>query len=78
MLDGGAPFYNVYKSKDGVWFTVACIEPKFYKNFLQVCLRELHMPEKDYAYLIDNQINQDEWPDMKVVIQDFFRGLKAK
>ena len=34
-LDGGAPFYNVYRSKDGVFYSVGCIEPKFYKNFMQ-------------------------------------------
>lgn len=33
-LDGGAPFYNVYKAKDSVFYSVGCIEPKFYKNFM--------------------------------------------
>lgn len=32
-LDGGAHFYNVYRAKDGVFYSVGCIEPKFYKNF---------------------------------------------
>jgi alpha-methylacyl-CoA racemase len=29
-LDGGAPFYNVYRSKDNIYYAVGCIEPKFY------------------------------------------------
>jgi alpha-methylacyl-CoA racemase len=29
VLDGGAPFYNVYQCADGEWVTVAAIEPKF-------------------------------------------------
>ena len=26
ILDGGAPFYNIYMSKDRKYFTVCCIE----------------------------------------------------
>jgi alpha-methylacyl-CoA racemase len=29
-LDGGAPFYSIYKSKKNVFYAVATIEPKFY------------------------------------------------
>lgn len=29
VLDGGAPFYNVYQCSDGGWVTIAPIEPKF-------------------------------------------------
>lgn len=35
-LDGGAPFYSIYQSKDRKYFAVGCIEPQFYKLFLKV------------------------------------------
>jgi alpha-methylacyl-CoA racemase len=38
MLDGGAPFYTTYESKDHHYFAVGCIERKFYKQFIKVKL----------------------------------------
>jgi alpha-methylacyl-CoA racemase len=34
LLDGGAPFYNIYTCADGRWMSLGCIEPQFYKAFL--------------------------------------------
>jgi alpha-methylacyl-CoA racemase len=34
LLSGGAPFYGVYRCRDGGWFAVGAIEPKFYAQFL--------------------------------------------
>ena len=31
-LNGGAPYYNVYRTKDGKYFTIAAIEPWFWQN----------------------------------------------
>lgn len=36
LLDGGAPMYSIYQSKDRKFFAVGCIEPKFFKLFVQV------------------------------------------
>ncbi len=36
ILDGGAPYYKTYKTKDEKWIAVAAIEEKFYVNFLKV------------------------------------------
>jgi alpha-methylacyl-CoA racemase len=35
MLDGGAPAYDRYRSKDGAWFSVGCIEPQFFAAFVE-------------------------------------------
>lgn len=40
-LDGGAPFYNVYECKDGRWISVGCLEPQFYKVFIETFIKSL-------------------------------------
>ncbi len=34
MLDGGAPWYDVYETKDGKFMAVGAIEPQFYSELL--------------------------------------------
>jgi alpha-methylacyl-CoA racemase len=35
ILDTGAPWYDVYKTKDGKWLSVGAIEARFYGEFVQ-------------------------------------------
>ncbi|GAB2458523.1 CaiB/BaiF CoA transferase family protein [Xylanimonas ulmi] len=35
LLDGGAPFYGVYETRDGRWVAVGAIEPAFYAALLE-------------------------------------------
>ncbi|MBX3539401.1 MAG: CoA transferase [Chelatococcus sp.] len=35
LLDGGAPYYGVYETKDGLYVSIAAIETKFYREFLE-------------------------------------------
>lgn len=35
LLDGGAPFYGVYETKDGLYISIAAIEGKFYREFIE-------------------------------------------
>jgi len=34
VIDGGAPWYNVYQTKDGKWLSVGAIEQRFYAEFV--------------------------------------------
>ncbi|XP_026756943.1 alpha-methylacyl-CoA racemase [Galleria mellonella] len=45
ILDGGAPFYRTYKTKDNKYMAVGALEPKFYSNFL----KGLGLSEDDYS-----------------------------
>ena len=36
ILDSGAPFYDVYLTRDGRWLAVACLEPKFFAEFIRL------------------------------------------
>ncbi len=46
-LNGGAPYYNVYKTKDGGYFSIAAIEPWFWENLCQALEREDLLPHQD-------------------------------
>jgi alpha-methylacyl-CoA racemase len=35
LLDGGAPFYDCYRCKDGGWVAVGALEPQFYRALLE-------------------------------------------
>ncbi|KAJ7637698.1 CoA-transferase family III domain-containing protein [Mycena polygramma] len=50
LLDGGSPFYNVYTCQDGRWMSVGCLEPAFFKAFLEGFVKAF---------------NQKEWPKLK-------------
>jgi alpha-methylacyl-CoA racemase len=36
LLDSGAPFYDVYETKDGKWVSIGSIEPQFYRELLRL------------------------------------------
>ena len=56
-IDGGAPFYDVYKCADGEWIALGSIEPQFYK-----LLRE-KAGLSDPAF--DAQMDRAHWPELK-------------
>lgn len=56
MLDGGAPYYRCYETKDGKYMSVGPIEPKFFAEFLHLA----QLPKSD----LKNQNNPRHWPDM--------------
>ncbi|KAI8065196.1 CoA-transferase family III domain-containing protein [Gongronella butleri] len=66
MLDGGAHFYEVYKTKDDLYMAVGAIEPQFYAALL----RGLAL-DKDAS--LPDQLDQEQWPAMK----ERFRAIFA-
>ncbi|CAN9400627.1 unnamed protein product [Alternaria alternata] len=61
MLDGGAPFYDTYETKDGKYMAVGAIEPQFYAALL----RGMGLEPSD---LPGNRDDKADWPKLK----DFF------
>lgn len=48
ILDGGAPFYDVYETADGEYVSVAPIEAKFYAEFLErIGLADADLPAQN-------------------------------
>ncbi|VDK20903.1 unnamed protein product [Taenia asiatica] len=63
LLDGGAPFYRIYETKDKKFVAVGALEPHFYANLL----RPLGLTEK-YA----PQLDRHAWPRIAAILSGIF------
>ncbi|HEX6865950.1 MAG TPA: CaiB/BaiF CoA-transferase family protein, partial [Caulobacteraceae bacterium] len=57
LLDGGAHFYDVYKTKDGKFVSIGSIEPQFYALLLE----KTGINDPDFQ----RQMDRDLWPDLR-------------
>jgi alpha-methylacyl-CoA racemase len=64
LLDGGAPFYNVYACSDGHFVAVGAIEAKFFAELL----RGLEIEPSS----IPSQHDRERWPEMRQAFTDRF------
>ena len=66
MLDGGAPFYRCYETKDKKFVSVASIEAKFYDLLLEKTglKGELNLPD---------QLDKTSWPAMSARFEEVFK-----
>ncbi len=65
LLDGGAPFYDVYECADGKMIAVGAIEPRFYDEMLAV----MGVEPGD----LPPQMDRDRWPEAKERYAEIFR-----
>lgn len=63
LLDGGAPFYTTYPTKDNRWVSVGAIEPQFYAELLRV----LELDSDKYP-----QFELEQWPEYKAAFSHLF------
>ena len=73
LLDGGAPFYRCYETKDeGKYVAVGALEPKFFEQLLQgmgLTEREVLSPDA----LEGGRNDKRNWPFMKDVFEKRFK-----
>jgi alpha-methylacyl-CoA racemase len=62
LLDGGAPFYDVYETAEGGHVSVGPLEPQFFEEFLDL----LGIDDIDP----DTQYDQSTWPELRRRIAD--------
>jgi alpha-methylacyl-CoA racemase len=65
-FDTGAPYYNVYATRDGRHLAVGAVEPEFYANLLRV-LELTDVP-------VDGQNDRSSWPVLKQRIAEVVRS----
>ncbi|AEV83394.1 carnitine dehydratase [Actinoplanes sp. SE50] len=62
LLDGGAPFYDTYRTADGGYLAVGAIEPQFYGALLGgLGLDDAELP---------GQFDRDGWPELRRILAD--------
>lgn len=79
-LDGGAPYYDVYRCKDGGWFTVGALEPQFYAkfvdNFLPALPDSFSVPGLEQGPFWKptprKQFDRAQWADMRAFFEAGF------
>tara|TARA_B100000287_G_scaffold303537_1_gene286679 strand:+ start:1005 stop:2117 length:1113 start_codon:yes stop_codon:yes gene_type:complete len=64
LLDGGAPFYKCYETKDKKYVAVGALENKFFKELVT----KLKLPQE----MINEQMNLDRWPEFESVFSEIF------
>jgi alpha-methylacyl-CoA racemase len=64
LLDGGAPFYDVYATSDGGAMAVGCLEPAFYAELLRVL--DLDRPE------LRDHTDPGRWPAIRTALTETF------
>jgi alpha-methylacyl-CoA racemase len=65
LVDGGAPFYNVYETADHRWLSVGPLEARFYSDLLRVMeLDESSLPAQN---------DKSSWPELR----ERFAGIFA-
>ncbi len=64
IVDGGAPFYRTYATKDGKFVAVGAIEPHFYANLVKVMgINDGNLP---------GQNDRGAWPKMRERFAEIF------
>lgn len=66
MLDGGAPFYQTYETKDGKFMAVGALEGRFYEELI----RGLDLDPSS----LPPQKDRKKWPEMIALFAEIFRS----
>ena len=64
LLDGGAPFYRCYKTKDNKFVAVGALESKFFKELVT----KLNLPIE----MVNEQMNLDKWAEYEIIFREIF------
>ncbi|QUC19585.1 uncharacterized protein UV8b_03826 [Ustilaginoidea virens] len=66
LLDGGCPFYDTYETKDGKYFSVGALEPRFF----ELLTKGMGLEGRG---LEENRFNVDEWPAIYTLFKETFK-----
>ncbi|CAK4017447.1 Isopenicillin N epimerase component 2 [Lecanosticta acicola] len=68
-LDGGAPYYDTYETKDGKYVAVGALEPQFYSALL----KGLEIDPSKERWVKD-RLNKQTWPDQRNAFTKIFKS----
>lgn len=67
LIDGAAPFYRVYECSDGRHMAVGCVEPQFYRAFVDTL-------GVGGEALFEAQLDRSRWVEQRERIAEIFAG----
>ncbi|KAI5988787.1 CoA-transferase family III [Pisolithus albus] len=75
LLDGGAPFYDVYTCSDGKWMSVGCLEPQFFKTFIDIFKNVLRMNGSKLGWIPtpEARTRKEDWPKLRTFLENGFK-----
>jgi len=65
LLDGGAPFYSVYETSDGLYISVAALENKFFAELARLVGLE--------SRFVERQMDRSLWPELRARLAALFK-----
>jgi len=65
LLDGGAPYYDVYETSDSKYISIASIEPQFYALLME----KAGLSDEEFGVQNDSR----RWPEMKEKLEIIFK-----
>ena len=65
LLDGGAPFYDMYETADGRYVAIGALEPQFYAELLA----RLELDASAWP-----QFDTTRWPDLRATLTSIFKS----
>jgi len=69
LLDGAAPFYGTYETKDGKYMAVGAMEPQFYEDFVRgLGLNLEELPDRGDSPWPDSR----NWPELMEIFRKRF------
>jgi alpha-methylacyl-CoA racemase len=74
VIDGAAPFYNVYRCRDDRWLSVAAMEPQFYRNFWLALAATGAVPPAQVEQQLAQQWQRAAWPALRETLATLFAG----
>ena len=73
LLDGGFPYYGVYRCKDGEWLTVGAVEPQFNAVFLDLLdkalPRDFTPPDRNFKPTLEDRFDRSTWPQTRAYLE---------
>ncbi|KAI6033318.1 CoA-transferase family III [Pisolithus marmoratus] len=75
LLDGGAPFYDVYTCSDGKWMSVGCLEPQFFVTFIDIFRDALRMNglKPTWTPTPETPTRKEDWPKLRAYLENGFK-----
>ncbi|MCJ7725339.1 MAG: CoA transferase, partial [Acidimicrobiia bacterium] len=64
LLDGGAPFYDVYETSDGKYMAVGAIEPQFFARLVEILGLD--------AAQVPNHLDRSRWGELRGMLAAAF------